>query len=97
MKDKNKTPNIIWVGRVEEVYGDPMIAFGSSEKEVKSLLFKEYKAIGKELNEGGFGYNNNGAKTKEDFFEWFGAWIQPMALGQCYSGDGDESRNIKLK
>jgi len=90
-----KDLNIIWVGRVDSVYGEPMIALGKSEKEVENLLFKEYKAIGKELNEGGFGYNNNGSKTKTEFFEHFGSWVQPMAIGKCYSGDGDESRNLK--
>ena len=92
---KNVQGGIIWVGRIDEVYGDSMIAFGKSEKEVENLLFKDYKAVGKAINEMGYGYNNNGQKTKAELLEYFGAWIQPMAIGKCYSSDDDEARNLK--
>ena len=95
-----KKDTLIWVGRIDQVFGDSMIAFGKSEKEVENLLFKEYKAIGKALNEYGsrqwdYGYNNNGRRTKSDFLEYHGAWIQPMAVGKSYYADSDESRNLK--
>ena len=44
---KTQKQEIIWVGRIDQVYGDSMIAFGRSEKEVENLLFKEYKEMGK--------------------------------------------------
>lgn len=86
--------DIIWVGRIDEVFGDSMIAFGKSEKEVKTLLFKAYKDIGREYNHF-YKTSEHGKRTKADFFEYYGPWIQPMAIGKSYYADGDESRNLK--
>lgn len=92
--------DIIWVGRIDEVFGDSMIAFGKSEKEVENLLFIEYKEISRTHNEyekmnGSAIAPRHGKRTKADFLEYHGAWIQPMAIGKSYYADGDESRNLK--
>jgi len=86
--------DIIWVGRIDQVYGDSMIAFGKSEKEVENLLFREYKEMGRTYNEH-YKTSEHGRRTKSDFLEYHGAWIQPMAIGKSYYADGDESRNLK--
>lgn len=86
--------DIIWVGRIDEVYGDCMIAFGKSKKEVENLLFEEYKEIGRVYNKH-YKTDIHGKRTKASFLEYHGAWIQPMAIGKAYSCDADESRNIK--
>jgi len=82
----------IWVGRCDEVHGEVLIAFGTSEENIKDLLYKEYKDIADSRNksEGG---NRHGQKSKEEFFDYFGAWIQPMHLGKAYWSDFDESRH----
>lgn len=86
--------DIIWVGRIDEVYGDSMIAFGKSEKEVERLLFGEYKEMGRIYNEH-YKTTEHGRRTKADFLEYHGAWIQPMAVGKSYYADDDESRDLK--
>ena len=86
--------DIIWVGRIDEVFGDSMIAFGKSENEVENLLFIEYKEISRNYNEH-YKTTEHGRRTKSDFLEYHGAWIQPMAIGKSYYADGDERRNLK--
>lgn len=88
MKNLKEQKNI-WVGRIDEVFGDRMIAFGNSEKEVEKLLFKEYKEMGKTYNEY-YKTNIHGKRKKKDFLEYYGAWVQPMAIGKCYYADSDE-------
>jgi hypothetical protein len=97
-----KKGDFIWVGRMDEVHGDTLIAFGKSEKEVESLLFKKYKEIAKYRNEyeklnGSAISPRHGQRTKADFLDYFGAWIQPMQLGKAYFGSDDEEILAKGK
>tara|TARA_R110002020_G_scaffold49929_2_gene141741 strand:- start:857 stop:1195 length:339 start_codon:yes stop_codon:yes gene_type:complete len=94
--------NLIWVGRMDEVHGDTLIAFGHSEKEVQTLLFKKYKEVAKYRNEyeklnGSSLVPRHGQRTKADFLDYFGGWIQPMEVGKAYIGDEDESRLLAKK
>tara|TARA_R110000824_G_scaffold21748_14_gene80821 strand:+ start:2130 stop:2519 length:390 start_codon:yes stop_codon:yes gene_type:complete len=82
--------NILWVARVDDVYGDSMISFGKTEAEAKTVLFKEYKDVGRHYNKN-YKTSIHGQKTKAEFLDYFGAWVQPMAMGKAYWGDSDES------